>query len=149
MTIAEFSKAAGLTVQAVYKRIKENGISLSEIREQDGKTLTGEGLSLLAGLFKVKQIDNLTPETFSGVEKKAAAAEKKLKALEDENAQLKLTLTELRATAAAKDQLIENLQGQLLFMQQLQAATLQRIPAAKPTFWQRITGKVKPSTEEK
>lgn len=149
MTISDFSKAAGLTPQAIYKRLKENGISLSEIREQDGKTLTGEGLSTLAALFKVKQIDNLTPETYSGIEKKAAEIEKKLKALEDENAQLKLTLTELRATAAAKDQLIENLQGQLLFMQQLQAATLQRIPAAKPTLWQRITGKVKPSTESK
>lgn len=149
MTISDFSKAAGLTPQAIYKRLKENGISLSEIREQDGKTLTGEGLSTLATLFKVKQIDNLTPETYSGIEKKAAAIEKKLEALEDENAQLKLTLTELRATAAAKDQLIENLQGQLLFMQQLQAATLQRIPTAKPTLWQRITGKVKPSTESK
>ena len=149
MTISDFSKAAGLTPQAIYKRLKENGISLSAIREQDGKTLTGEGLSTLAALFKVKQIDNLTPETFSGIEKKAAAIEKKLEALEDENAQLKLTLTELRATAAAKDQLIESLQAQLLFMQQLQAATLQRIPAAKPTLWQRITGKVKPSTESK
>lgn len=149
MTISDFSKAAGLTPQAIYKRLKENGISLSEIREQDGKTLTGEGLSTLAALFKVKQIDNLTPETYSGIEKKAAAIEKKLEALEDENAQLKLTLTELRATAAAKDQLIESLQAQLLFMQQLQAATLQRIPAAKPTLWQRITGKVKPSTESK
>lgn len=149
MTIADFSKAAGLTPQAIYKRLKENGISLSEIREEDGKTLTAEGLSTLAALFKVKQIDNLTPETYSGIEKKAAVIEKKLTALEDENAQLKLSLTELKATAAAKDQLIENLQGQLLFMQQLQAATLQRIPAAKPTLWQRITGKVKPSTESK
>ena len=147
MTISDFSKAAGLTPQAIYKRLKENGISLSAIREQDGKTLTGEGLSTLAALFKVKPIDNLTPETFSGIEKKAAAIEKKLEALEDENAQLKLTLTELRATAAAKDQLIENLQSQLLFMQQLQAATLQRIPAAKPTLWQRITGKVKKNDE--
>ena len=147
MTISDFSKAAGLTPQAIYKRLKENGISLSEIREQDGKTLTGEGLSTLATLFKVKQIDNLTPETYSGIEKKAAAIEKKLEALDDENAQLKLTLTELRATAAAKDQLIESLQAQLLFMQQLQAATLQRIPAAKPTLWQRITGRGKKENE--
>lgn len=144
MTIAEFSKGAGITPQAIYKRLKENGISLSEIREPDGKTLTAEGLSTLAALFKVKQIDNLSPETYSGIEKKAAAIEKKLTALEEENTQLKLTLTELKATAAAKDQLIENLQSQLLFMQQLQAATLQRIPAAKPTLWQRITGRVKP-----
>lgn len=149
MTISDFSRAAGLTPQAIYKRLREQGISLSEIREQDGKTLTGEGLSTLAALFKVKQIDNLTPETYSGIEKKAAEIEKKLRALEDENAQLKLTLTEIKATAAAKDQLIESLQAQLLFMQQLQAATLQRIPAAKPTLWQRITGRGKPSTESK
>lgn len=147
MTISDFSRAAGLTPQAIYKRLREQGISLSEIREQDGKTLTGEGLSTLAALFKVKQIDNLTPETYSGIEKKAAEIEKKLKALEDENTQLKLTLTEIKATAAAKDQLIESLQAQLLFMQQLQAATLQRIPAAKPTLWQRITGRGKKENE--
>ena len=147
MTISDFSRAAGLTPQAIYKRLREQGISLSEIREQDGKTLTGEGLSTLAALFKVKQIDNLTPETYSGIEKKAAEIEKKLKALEDENTQLKLTLTEIKATATAKDQLIESLQAQLLFMQQLQAATLQRIPAAKPTLWQRITGRGKKENE--
>ena len=147
MTISDFSRAVGLTPQAIYKRLREQGISLSEIREQDGKTLTGEGLSTLAALFKVKQIDNLTPETYSGIEKKAAEIEKKLKALEDENTQLKLTLTEIKATATAKDQLIESLQAQLLFMQQLQAATLQRIPAAKPTLWQRITGRGKKENE--
>lgn len=155
MNIAEFAKLADRTPQAIYQRLKENGIKLSELKEADGKTLTQEGLSILGSLFSVKEkeidLSEEIKESGNKFDKKIILLERKLEELTEENNQLKISLAETRATAAAKDQIIEALRARAEYAEKI---TLQRLPApAKPSLWQRITGRGKhqetPSTESK
>ena len=150
MTIVDFAKETGLSKQAIYQKLKRKNIKLSDIQQPDNNELTQEGLLTLTELFKIKVTDNgkLIPASKEEVNvdhKKVNdnSAEGIIKRLEEENEQLKISIAELRAAAAVKDQLIDALTARAEFAEKI---SLQRLPgdtAHKPTLWQRITGKGK------
>lgn len=150
MTIVDFAKETGLSKQAIYQKLKRKNIKLSDIQQPDNNELTQEGLLTLTELFKIKVADNgkLTPASKEEVNvdhKKINdnSAEGVIKRLEEENEQLRISIAELRAAAAVKDQLIDALTARAEFAEKI---SLQRLPgdtAHKPTLWQRITRKGK------
>lgn len=147
MTIAELAREFGLTPQAIYKRAKQGNIRLSELKAEDGKSLTPEGLSILSDLMEFKRVDNCleteTPKVVKRDDRVLNELKAELNELKEENTELKIRVAELKKEAEAKGEMINTLRDQLTFMQQLQAVTLQRIPTERPTIWQRITGRVK------
>ena len=150
MTIVDFAKETGLSKQAIYQKLKRKNIKLSDIQHPDNNELTQEGLLTLTELFKIKVADNgkLMPESKEevNIDRKKVNdnnAERIIKQLEEENEQLKISIAELRAAAAVKDQLIDALTARAEFAEKI---SLQRLPgdtAHKPTLWQRITRKGK------
>lgn len=154
MTIVDFAKETGLSKQAIYQKLKRKNIKLSDIQQPDNNELTQEGLFTLAELFKIKVEDNGKPIPASkegvNVDSKKVndnSAEGIIKRLEEENEQLKISIAELRAAAAVKDQLIDVLTARAEFAEKI---SLQHLPGEverKPSLWQRITGRTK--TERK
>ena len=150
MTIVDFAKETGLSKQAIYQKLKRKNIKLSDIQQPDNNELTQEGLLTLTELFKIKVADNGKLTTASKEEvnvdhKKVNdnSAEGVIKRLEEENEQLKISIAELRAAAAVKDQLIDALTARAEFAEKI---SLQRLPgeaAPKRSLWQRITRKGK------
>ena len=51
MKVKEFATQAGITHQAIYKRLKKRGISLESLTDKETGELTEEGLSLLIELY--------------------------------------------------------------------------------------------------
>ena len=161
MTIVDFAKETGLSKQAIYQRLKRKNIKLSDIQQPDSNELTQEGLFTLTELFGIKATDNgkaAKPSTAGAsvdLEKvNTDNTEERIKQLEEENKQLKATIEELRAAAAAKDQqLIEAYRQQADFAQQIALKRLPGETAPRRTLWERITGRGKhqetPSTESK
>lgn len=148
MTIVDFAKETGLSKQAIYQKLKRKNIKLSDIQQPDNNELTQEGLLILTDLFNVKVSDNgklisASKESVNVDRKKVNEnkTEELIKQLEEENKQLKISIAELRAAAAVKDQLIDALTARAEFAEKI---SLQRLPGdttAKPTLWERITRK--------
>ena len=143
MTITDFAKQTGLTTQAIYQKLKRKNIKLSDIQQPGNSDLTHEGLLTLTELFKVKATDNGKAVIASTVDKafinKRDNTEERIKQLEEENEQLKISLAELRAAATVKDQLIATLTARAEFAEKI---SLQRLPgeaAPRPSLWERIT----------
>ena len=154
MTIPEFAKLADRTPQAIYARLKQEKISISELQEDDKKTLSQDGLSILSSLFhvsakeiKLEERNIQTSEEFEQnkifQDKETAQLKRQLEQLRQENEQLKIENAELRATVAGKQQLIDELKARVEFAEKM---SLQRLPgetAPRRSLWERITGKHK------
>lgn len=153
MTIPEFAKLADRTPQAIYARLKQENISISELQEEDKKTLSQNGLHILSGLFRVKPEKLMEEEAADNQKdfkfekenlhggKEMLSIMQRIEKLAEENARLKIENAELRATAAGKDQLIDALTARAEFAEKM---SLQRLPgeaAPRPSLWERITGK--------
>lgn len=150
MTIPEFAKLADRTPQAIYARLKQEKISLSELQEEDKKTLSKDGLSILSSLFhvstkeiKLEERNIQSSEEFEQKtlmqDKEQAQLKRQLEQLRQENEKLRIENAELRATAAGKDQLIDTLTARAEFAEKI---SLQRLPgeaAPRPSLWERIT----------
>jgi len=160
MTIPEFAKLADRTPQAIYARLKQEKISVSELQEDDKKTLSQDGLSILSSLFhvsakeiKLEERNIQTSEEFEQnkifQDKETAQLKRKLEQLSQENEQLKIENAELKATAAGKDQLIAALTARAEFAEKI---SLQRLPgetAPRRTLWERITGRKPEGKQDK
>ena len=139
MTIKQFAEEQGISTQAVYKKIKERKLNVNQLKDEEGKELSQEGIGILANLFGNER---------KKVEEKNNDFQPKIQHLEEENAILKAELEKVKALLQMKDSMIDMLKSQLDYMQRLQALTLQRIPDQRPTLWQRLTGKTGKKAEE-
>lgn len=139
MTIKQYAENIGISQQAVYQRLKEQGVSISNLKDRDGKNLSPEGIKTLDSFFE-KRIEN----TLDGKDKETGA---RLNHLEAENAILRAENEKLKAILEAKEETASILKSQLEYMQKLNAATLQRIPDHKPAFLQRLIGRTKKEEE--
>lgn len=163
MTIPEFAKLAGRTPQAIYGRLKERKIKLSDLQEEDGKTLSQSGLSILSSLFKVtetelrlyseKKQDKIELEQNKAEQdKERLLLSQKIEQLKQDNEELRTQLAELRGKVKEKDERIADMKARVEFTERI---ILQRLPAPapRPSLWERITGRGKrqetPSTESK
>lgn len=136
MTIKEFSTRAGVSVQAVYKRLKQNGLILDELRDKETGHFTPEGLEKVEALFQhsagqVESVEQLKTE----VERLKTEVEKLQESLNQVKEEL--TTATIRAEVlTARCQLLENerdsLRDKLDKTLILQLETIRTIPAALP-----------------
>ena len=108
MTLKEYAATIGVSVQAVYKRVKANGLNLDQLRDKETGQLTEEGLK------EVDKIFNLDSTKVESVEQLKTEVEK-----------LK---TQVDMLTAERDRLLEERDRLLV----LQLETLRKIPAALP-----------------
>lgn len=91
MTIKQFAEAQGVSVQAVYKKLRNHGIGLDELKVQEKQgELSESGLERLTTLYK-RALNS------TGVEK---PFKERIAALEDELNQFKARIAELEAENA-------------------------------------------------
>lgn len=141
MTIKEFSREQGVSVQAVYQKLKAAGVKISSIKKEKSQELTAEGLEVCRKLY-LKQDESKTKEI--------AALNERLAALEAENKNLKADLErekqkteELKAERDRWAAAAEAAQVTAQQAQALQMASLKALPAPRRSLWARLTGKDK------
>lgn len=108
MTLKEFAASVGVSVQAVYKRLKANGLNLDQLRDKETGHFTDEGLKAVEKIFS----QNSTKST-------------EVDKLKTEVERLK---TQVEMLTNERDHLREENRALLV----LQQETLRRIPAALP-----------------
>ena len=127
MTIKQVAAAAGLTHQAIYKRIKAHGYTLDMLKDKATGHLTPDGERILGELFN---LDDMQPPLSTEVEKlKTEVAE-----LTTEVEKLRNHVSELeereRILTDERDFLRQTLERE----QQLQAMTLKKLPDPPPAL---------------
>ena len=116
MTVKEIAEKYGLTVQAVYKRLKGSGIKISALKDAETGHFTPEGEKVILSLFENKK----PPE----------AAEN---AIKQEVERLTLVNKQLLEKVEILEQSRDDLREALAREQQLHLMALQKIPAALPS----------------
>ena len=141
MTVKEVASLTGLTHQAIYKRIKTAGHKLDELKDKGTGQFTPEGEAVLRELFN---LDSVQPELTTELTTKVAE-------LTTEVEKLRNQIEVLEAQARALTEERDFLRVTLEHSQQLQAATLAKVPnvPALPDgsrrglrgWWARLRGK--------
>ena len=141
MTVKEVASLTGLTHQAIYKRIKTAGHKLDELKDKSTGQFTPEGEAVLRELFN---LDGVQPELTTDLTTKVAE-------LTTEVEKLRNQIEVLEAQARALTEERDFLRVTLEHSQQLQAATLAKVPnvPALPDgsrrglrgWWARLRGK--------
>ena len=121
MTIKGIASKYGVSVQAVYKRIRSAEISLDGLKDKQTGELTPEGEAAVMALFEP------------------------LNRVENSETELKAEVENLRGQVETLKSEVEYLRKALDNAQQLQAMALQRLalPSAKPGFFSRLFGRRK------
>ena len=127
MTIKEVARQAGITVQAVYKRIRASGFQLADLKDSETGQLTADGEALIMRLFAV-------PEAAP------AEVETEVKKMRSRVTELTAEVETLRSRIAAENERIAALTEERDYLrtaldnaQKLQALTLAKVPAALPS----------------
>lgn len=115
MTIKEVASRQGMTVQAVYKRIKTSGLDLSTLKDAKTGRLTADGEKKVLSLF-----ENKKPQEGAEI------------VLKQEVERLKLVNEQLLKQVETLQQNRDDLRAALEREQQLHAMALQKIPQALP-----------------
>lgn len=151
MKIKDFAKKQGVSVQAVYQRLKSANIDISGIKDGVTGELTDDGLKICEKLYLKND---------SSKDKEIAALNDRLNALMSENDSLKVTLkqkekeieqlTEERNRWASMAEAAQQTAQQAQALNMASIQTIKAIQAApRLTWWQRITGKRIKAAEEK
>lgn len=122
MTIKDVAELTGLTSQAVYKRIKNAGISLADIKDKETGQLTADGTAAVLDLFNLNskppkgKVDNLSE--VSELQTRVAELSKEVEGLKKQ----------VETVEAERDYLRTALSN----AQQLQAMTLSKFALPAP-----------------
>jgi len=138
VTIKELAEKTGLTQQAIYKRLKSNGLDLKSLKDKATGHFTAEGLQAVAQLFELDITDTTTPHTEpqesaapveNGVESEVEKLKKEVERLTTEVEKL----NNLNSTMVEKVEALESerdyLRQTLQQAQTIQALTLAKLPA--------------------
>ena len=129
MTIKEVAAKYGISQQAIYQRIKNNGISLKSLKDQKTGELTPDALGILENLFG-ESSEKFNQQRMSK-EEELTRLRTLLQSLEHENELLKI---KLEASEAAKAAAVETLNQERSMFTRL-------LPAPRPSLWERLKGK--------
>jgi uncharacterized coiled-coil protein SlyX len=128
MTIKQYAEQQGISPQAVYQRLKKNGIRVDTLTEANSGELTGEGIIVLDKLFD--------PENRATKPLK----DEKIEALEEQ-------LTALKAEKAALQEKVDSLTNRVEELKQDKDNYFQALLKAQDTFSE--TMKLLPGTTGK
>lgn len=143
MNVKEVATLTGLTHQAIYKRIKAAGYKLEELKDKASGQFTPEGEAVLREMFN---LDELQPELTTEVDELTTQVAE----LTTEVEKLRNQVATLEAQAQALTEERDFLRVTLEHSQQLQAATLAKVPSAPALpaprgglrgWWARLRGK--------
>ena len=138
MTIKELADRLGVSSQSVYKRLKNHGVKLETLKDKATGEITAEGLQVVARVFNMDLTSEQTqPETATETETRVESpVDSEVERLKKEVERLTTEvekLNNLNSTIVEKVQTLESerdyLRNALQAQQQLQAMTLQRLPA--------------------
>ena len=138
MTIKELADRLGVSSQSVYKRLKNHGVKLETLKDKATGEITAEGLQVVARVFNIDLTSEQTqPETATETETRVESpVDSEVERLKKEVERLTTEvekLNNLNSTMVEKVQTLESerdyLRNALQAQQQLQAMTLQRLPA--------------------
>lgn len=138
MTIKELADRLGVSSQSVYKRLKNHGVKLETLKDKATGEITAEGLQVVARVFNLDLTSEQTqPETATETETRVESpVDSEVERLKKEVERLTTEvekLNNLNSTMVEKVQTLESerdyLRNALQAQQQLQAMTLQRLPA--------------------
>lgn len=138
MTIKELADRLGVSSQSVYKRLKNHGVKLETLKDKATGEITAEGLQVVARVFNMDLTSEQTqPETATETETMVESpVDSEVERLKKEVERLTTEvekLNNLNSTMVEKVQTLESerdyLRNALQAQQQLQAMTLQRLPA--------------------
>lgn len=122
MTIKEVAQQAGISHQALYKKIKNRGIKTEDLKDAETGELSEKGLEILKDLIESKNDDDQSGgKVESRVEKLQSEIEKLRNEVASAEARVQILTEERDFLRTALDQ-----------AQKLQALTLARVPAALP-----------------
>lgn len=126
MTVKDVSTMTGISVQAVYKRLKAKGLNLDEIRSKETGHFSEEGEALVKTIFNL----NSQPEQmFSTPVERLKTEVEKLKT-ELSTAKTRIEVLEAQVTLLENER--DHLREAADRSQLLQLETLKKIPAALP-----------------
>lgn len=128
MNIRDIAQAAGVSPAAVYKKVKARGIDLSTLKDETTGELTQDGERILSDLFKGAAPEQVTNKLKTRVNELETEVENLKGEITRLTTELKTTQEREKLLTGERDHLREALDR----AQQLQALTLQKIPAALP-----------------
>ena len=143
MTIRDVAQLTGVSVTAVYKRIRARKLSLDELMDPKTKQLTEDGERAVLSLFDGQSIQPGSKPVLNQVDNQVLNQidefKTRLKTVEEENTQLKTDLAAARAEAQGlREQVVmitdrlNATQKSLDQAQALQLLAMQKIPPALP-----------------
>ena len=138
MTIKDVAARTGLSHQAIYKRLKANGLSVSDLKDKASGQLTEEGERILAEMFSI-QAEEPTADGAPEITNEEPTAESGSEELRNEVARLTTEVEKLRNQVATLEEKNTALTEERDFLrvslersQQLQAITASKIPNPPP-----------------
>lgn len=147
MTVKEFAALAGVSHQAIYKKLKGRGVALDKLKDKETGQLTAEGETLLRSIFHIQEQGDEQRET--GVEEAVEvergtappAPETNTNELRNQVEKLTAEVEKLRNQVATLEEKEKTLTEERDFLrvslersQQLQAITAAKIPNPAPAL---------------
>lgn len=138
MTIKELADRLGVSSQSVYKRLKNHGVKLETLKDKATGEITAEGLQVVARVFNLDLTSEQTqPETATETETRVESpVDSEVERLKKEVERLTTEVEKLNNLNSTMVEKVESLESErdylrqtLQAQQQLQAMTLQRLPA--------------------
>ena len=143
MTVKDFAALAGVSHQAIYKKLKGRGIAMESLKSKETGQLTAEGETLLRTIYHIQGQREAELEEAAGEERQAAppAYEPKLNELRNQVERLTMEVEKLRNQVNVLEEKNAALIGERDFLraslersQQLQAMTAAKIPNPAPAL---------------
>lgn len=126
MTIKEAADRYGVSRQAIYQRLKRQGIQIDRLRDTETGELTAEGVAILSNMFT--EAEAAPDRTADKEREQIDALTAEVKALQDQASSLTAQVATLTAQVAAITDERDFLRRALDQAQQLHAMTLQALP---------------------
>ena len=141
MTIKDVAAQTGLSHQAIYKRLKARGLSVSSLKDRASGQLTEEGERLIRELFSIKAKEEPTTENAPDMasEEPTVEVESEVEKLRNRVEKLNAEVEKLRNHVATLEEKNTALTDERDFLrlslersQQLQMVTASKIPNPPP-----------------
>ena len=142
MTIKEVAERTGLTHQAIYKRLKNHGVKLDDIRDKSTGLISPKGEEIIAELFPASADHKKPAET---------PVENEVEKLRNQVAELTTEVEKLRNQVELVENERDFLRATLEREQQLHGIALSKLPPALPpaeeergrlrSWWDRVRGR--------
>lgn len=139
MTIKDLAALAGVSHQAVYKRLKSNGIDLAALKDPETGHFTEDGEKRIRALFAIKADAEAespveVPAPGRGADDACKELRNQVETLQKEVARLSTEVEIIRASEAALRDERDFLRVALENSQKLQALTASKIPNPPPAL---------------